>query len=76
MQTVFFDSIQQVNDFYGVPTLHPMVSILHLDRAEAEEVTKYQVHYGIYAICTTEATKIIFHGKTSWRFTTKDWGSN
>ena len=69
MQTVFFDSIQQVNDFYGVPTLHPMVSILHLDRAEAEEVTKYQVHYGIYAIWLKETKGCnLSYGRTPYDF--------
>lgn len=69
MQTVFFDSIQQVNDFYGVPTLHPMVSILHLDRAEAEEVTKYQVHYGIYAIWLKETKGCnLSYGRTPYEF--------
>lgn len=69
MQTVFFDSIQQVNDFYGIPTLHPMVSILHLDRAEAEEVTKYQVHYGIYAIWLKETKGCnLSYGRTPYDF--------
>lgn len=69
MQTVFFDSIQQVNDFYGVPTLHPMVSILHLDCAEAEEVTKYQVHYGIYAIWLKETKGCnLSYGRTPYDF--------
>lgn len=69
MQTVFFDSIQQVNDFYGVPTLHPMVSILHLDRAEAEKVTKYQVHYGIYAIWLKETKGCnLSYGRTPYDF--------
>lgn len=69
MQTVFFDSIQQVNDFYGVPTLHPMVSILHLDLAEAEEVTKYQVHYGIYAIWLKKTKGCnLSYGRTPYDF--------
>lgn len=69
MQTVFFDSIQQVNDFYGIPTLHPMVSILHLDLAEAEEVTKYQVHYGIYAIWLKETKGCnLSYGRTPYDF--------
>lgn len=69
MQTVFFDSIQQVNDFYGVPTLHPMVSILHLDRSETEEVTKFQVHYGIYAIWLKETKGCnLSYGRTPYDF--------
>ena len=35
-----FDTIQQVNDFYGVPTLHPMVSVLHLERTDSEALSK------------------------------------
>ena len=69
MKTVYFDSIQQVNDFYGIPTLHPMVSVLHLDRSESEEVAKYQVHYGIYAIWLKETKGCnLSYGRTPYDF--------
>lgn len=69
MKTVCFGSIRQVNDFYGTPTLHPMVSILHLDRSESEEVAKYQVHYGIYAIWLKETKGCnLSYGRTPYDF--------
>lgn len=54
MKTIYFDSVQQVNDYYGVPTLHPMVGVLHLDQSELDKVSKFQVHYGIYAVWPKE----------------------
>lgn len=69
MKTVYFDSIQQVNDFYGMPTLHPMVSVLHLDRSESEVISKYQVHYGIYAIWLKETKGCnLSYGRTPYDF--------
>ena len=70
MKTVYFDTIQQVNDFYEVPTLlHPMVSILHLDHSDSEEVSKYQVHYGIYAIWLKQTKGCnLSYGRTPYDF--------
>lgn len=69
MKTIYFDSIQQVNDFYGMPTLHPMVSVLHLDRSDSEEVSKYQVHYGIYALWLKETKGChLSYGRTPYDF--------
>lgn len=60
MKTIYFDSVQQVNDYYGVPTLHPMVGVLHLDQSELDEVSRYQVHYGIYAVWLKETKDATF----------------
>lgn len=69
MKTVHFDSIPQVNDFYGMPTLHPMVTVLHLDRSESEEFSKYQVHYGIYAVWLKETKGChLSYGRTPYDF--------
>lgn len=69
METVYFDTIRQVNDYYGVPTRHPMVSVLHLDRSEAAEVSKYQVHYGLYAIWLKETKGCnLSYGRTPYDF--------
>ena len=64
-----FDTIQQVNDFYGVPTLHPMVSVLHLERTDSEALSKYQLHYGVYAIWLKETKGCnISYGRTPYDF--------
>lgn len=64
-----FDTIQQVNDFYGVPTLHPMVSVLHLERTDSEALSKYQQHYGVYAIWLKETKGCnLSYGRTPYDF--------
>ncbi len=64
-----FDTIQQVNDFYGVPTLHPMVSVLHLERTDSEALSKYQLHYGVYAIWLKETKGCnLSYGRTPYDF--------
>ena len=30
MEEIKFDTIQQVNDHYGITTLHPLVTVVHL----------------------------------------------
>lgn len=64
-----FDTIQQVNDFYGVPTFHPMVSVLHLERTDSEALSKYQLHYGVYAIWLKETKGCnLSYGRTPYDF--------
>lgn len=64
-----FDTIQQVNDFYGIPTLHPMVSVLHLERTDSEALSKYQLHYGVYAIWLKETKGCnLSYGRTPYDF--------
>ena len=70
MKTIYFDSVQQVNDYYSVPTLHPMVGVLHLDQSELDKVSKYQVHYGIYAVWLKETKGCnLSYGRTSTTLT-------
>ena len=70
MKTIYFDSVQQVNDYYGVPTLHPMVGVLHLDYSELDKVSKFQVHYGIYAVWLKETKGCnLSYGRTSTTLT-------
>lgn len=72
MKTIYFDSVQQVNDYYGVPTLHPMVGVLHLDQSELDEVSRYQVHYGIYAVWLKETKGCnLSYGRTPYDFDTQ-----
>ena len=34
MQELFLDSIQAFNDYNGMETLHPLVSVIHVDSTE------------------------------------------
>lgn len=69
MKKVCFDSIRQVNDFYEVPTLPPMVSVVHLERTDSEALPKYQLHYGIYAIWLKETKGCnLSYGRTPYDF--------
>lgn len=69
MDIVDFNTIQQVNDFYGMPTLHPMVSVLRLDRLETEIMRSYKVHYGVYALWLKETKGCnLSYGRTQYDF--------
>lgn len=54
MEEIRFDTIQQVNDHYGVTTLHPMVTVIHLEGSGYAASAKTLVHYGVYAIWLKE----------------------
>lgn len=69
MEEIRFDTIQQVNDYYGVPTLHPLVTVVHLDRTEHEQPAKFKMHYGVYAIWLKETKGCtISYGRTPYDF--------
>lgn len=69
MEVIQFDTIQQVNDFYGVSTLHPLVTVLHLDREIANSPRKYQVRYGVYALWLKETKGCTMsYGRTPYDF--------
>ena len=44
MEEIKFDTIQQVNDHYGITTLHPLVTVVHLERIDYTAAAKAQVH--------------------------------
>lgn len=41
MKEIKFDSVQAFNDFFGFETLHPLVSVVHFDPAEAMKRFKF-----------------------------------
>ena len=52
MKELFFNTIQEFNDFIGVKTLHPLVSIARVERtAPIQEAVHY---YGLYALFLKE----------------------
>ena len=69
MEEIRFDTIQQVNDYYGIATLHPLVTVVHLERTHYENVPKMMVHYGVYAIWLKETKGCnLSYGRTPYDF--------
>ena len=69
MEEIRFDTIQQVNDYYGIATLHPLVTVVHLERIHYENVPKMMVHYGVYAIWLKETKGCnLSYGRTPYDF--------
>lgn len=69
MKEIRFDTIQQINDYYGVATLHPLVTVINLERESAEEDVKYSVHYGLYAVWLKETKGCsLSYGRTPYDF--------
>ena len=69
MQEIRFDTIQQVNDYYGISTLHPLVTVVHLERTNYTTAAKSQIHYGVYAIWLKETKGCnLSYGRTSYDF--------
>lgn len=54
MQEIKFETIQQVNDYYGIETLHPMVTVVHLERSNYPTTVTSRLHYGVYALWLKE----------------------
>ena len=69
MEEIKFDTIQQVNDHYGITTLHPLVTVVHLERIDYTAAAKAQVHYGVYAIWLKETKGCnLSYGRTPYDF--------
>ena len=69
MQEIRFDTIQQVNDYYGITTLHPLVTVVHLERTNYTTAAKSQIHYGLYAIWLKETKGCnLSYGRTPYDF--------
>lgn len=69
MEEIRFDTIQQVNDHYGVTTLHPMVTVVHVDKATHMAAAKRKIHYGVYAIWLKETKGCsMSYGRTPYDF--------
>ena len=52
MKELYFNTVQEFNDFYGFETLHPQVSVVRFDREH--EITEGVYHYGLYALFLKE----------------------
>ena len=52
MEEVFLNTVQDFNDYQGVETLHPLVSVVHVENTE--HIKECVMHYGLYAIYLKE----------------------
>lgn len=69
MEEICLNTIQQVNDYYGIPTKHPLVTVVHLERYDHEIPSVYQIHYGVYAIWLKETKGCnLSYGRTPYDF--------
>ena len=69
MEEIRLDTIQQVNDHYGVTTLHPLVSVVHLDQQTRKAGTKAKIYFGVYAIWLKKTKGCtLSYGRTPYDF--------
>ena len=67
MEEVFINTIQDFNDYQGVETLHPLVSVVHVENTE--HIKECVMHYGVYAIYLKENKGCkLSYGRTSYDF--------
>ena len=67
MQEIFLNTIQDFNDYNGVETLHPMVSVVHVD--STDHIQACTMHYGLYAIYLKENKGCrLSYGRTEYDF--------
>ena len=67
MREVTFDTVQAFNAYYGQETLHPLVSVVRMDKEQGLEETL--VKYGLYAIFLKENKGCkLSYGRTPYDF--------
>ena len=67
MQEVFLNTIQDFNDYQGVETLHPLISVVHME--DTEHIKECVMHYGVYAIYLKENKGCkLSYGRTPYDF--------
>lgn len=67
MQEVFLNTIQEFNDYKGVETLHPLVSVVHVENTE--HIQECVMHYGVYVIYLKENKGCkLSYGRTPYDF--------
>ena len=67
MEEVFLNTIQDFNDYKGMETLHPLVSLLHVENTE--HIQQSVMHYGLYVIYLKETKGCkLSYGRTSYDF--------
>lgn len=67
MKDLYFNTVQEFNDFYGIKTLHPLVSVVRYDKSHVME--ECICHYGLYALFLKENKGcILSYGRTPYDF--------
>ena len=67
MKEVFINTVQDFNDYQGVKTLHPLVSVVHVENTE--HIKECVMHYGLYAIYLKENKGCkLSYGRTPYDF--------
>ena len=67
MKEVFINTIRDFNDYQGVETLHPLVSVVHVENTE--HIKECMMHYGLYAIYLKENKGCkLSYGRTPYDF--------
>ncbi len=67
MKELTFNTIQEFNDYYGLETQHPLVSVVRYDKEHTVE--EHTVHYGLYALFLKENKGCtLSYGRTEYDF--------
>ena len=67
MEEVFLNNVQDFNDYQGMETLHPLVSVVHVENTE--HIKECVMHYGLYAIYLKENKGCkLSYGRTPYDF--------
>lgn len=67
MKEVYFDSVQKYNDYYGFETLHPLVSVVRMDKPYVQE--EMTMRCGLYMIFLKENKGCkLSYGRTKYDF--------
>ncbi len=67
MNEVYFNTVQEFNDFFGMETQHPLVGVIRYTQKHRLEETVY--HYGLYALFLKENKGCrISYGRTEYDF--------
>ena len=67
MKDIYFNTVQQFNDYHGVETLHPSVSVVRVEKTD--HIEESLTHYGLYAIFLKENKGCkLSYGRTPYDF--------
>lgn len=67
MRDFHFNTVQEFNDYYGLGTLHPLVSVVRFNKPAKVEEAMY--HYGLYALFLKENKGCkLSYGRTEYDF--------
>ncbi len=67
MEDIYLNTIQDFNDYQGIETLHPLVSVVRVE--STEHIKECVMHYGFYAIYLKENKGCkLSYGRTPYDF--------